>query len=401
MARFRKLFEFFDIGRLLSLEFLSIICPHILVDKVLAKFNKASQRIRSLPAHIVVYFVMALPLWRNQSQREVLRIVCEALSWVDPEFDSLELPTEGAIAKARARLGYEVVKELSSEVLKPIAPAGAIGAWYRGMRLMSLDGSCFNVPDGKANAEHFGYPGSSRGDTAFPQMRVTALVETGTHAIVAAQTGPVNRSEQNMTSALLDSGAFTPEMLILADRNFYGYNLWSKGVSTGAKLVWRVRADLKLPVETMLQDGSFLSTVRDSRNKNTCTPLSIRVIEYKILDQVNKDESNQKYRLVTNIFEPNQAPADELAQLYHERWEIETLYSEIKVGLNNNNSILRSKTPDLVYQEFWAMLISHFAIRHMMAQAAWANGRDPDDLSFKGTLNIIKRKTPQIAVSPP
>jgi hypothetical protein len=401
VARFRKIFDFFDIGRLLSLEFLSIICPHVLVDNVLKKFKKASQRIRSLPAHMVVYFVMALPLWRDQSQKEVLRIVCEALSWVAPEFSSLELPTEGAIARARARLGCEVVKELSSEVLKPIAPEGAIGAWYRGMRLMSLDGTCFNVPDGKANAKHFGHPGTPRGDTAFPQMRVTALVETGTHAIVAAEAGPIKRGEQNMATALIDSGAFTSEMLVLADRNFYGYNLWSKGVATEAKLVWRVRSNLILPVETSLPDNSFLSTVRDSRDKKKCEPLVVRVIKYKILDINNQGEADQKYRLVTNILDPDHAPADELAQLYHERWKIETLYGEFKGGLNNNNSILRSKTPDLVYQEFWAMLISHYAIRNMMAKAAWANGHDPDDLSFKGALNIIKRKGPRIAVSPP
>jgi hypothetical protein len=401
MARFRKVLERVDIAHVLSLGVLSNICPRYLVERVLAKFGKASQRIRMLPAHAVVYLVMALPLWREQSQTEVLRIVCETLTWVTEEYDSLALPTGGAIVKARERLGPDVMRELSREILRPVAPSGAIGAWYSGMRLMSIDGTSFNLVDSSENLAHFGCQGTSRGEAAFPQMRALALVETGTHVVVAAETGPCKRSEQNMASALIDSKAFSPEMLVMADRNFFGFNLWNKAVSTGAKLLWRVKLGLRLPVEETLSDGSYVSTVYDSRNRKNCDPTKVRVISYIINIKKENEVTTQSYRLLTNIFDISIAPAAELAKLYHERWEIETLYKEVKIGLNNNHALLRSKTPDMVLQEFWALLITHFAIRELMARAAWSQTLDPDLLSFSSAKEAIKRKSPRIAVSPP
>jgi hypothetical protein len=230
----------------------------------------------------MVYFIIVMPFWRDQSQTEVLRVVCECLSWVTDEYDSLELTTGGAIFKARERFGPEVMKELASEVLKPVAPCGAIGAWYRGMRLMSIDGSCFELADSIENVGYFGYPSVSGGDAAFPQMRVLALVETGAYVVVKAEMGPCKRSEQNMTSALIDSQAFSSEMLVMADRGFYGLNLWNKAASTGAKLLWRVKFDLRLQAEELLADGSYVSTIRDSKKPKKCDPTKVRVINYTI-----------------------------------------------------------------------------------------------------------------------
>jgi hypothetical protein len=188
-------------------------------------------------------------------------------------------------------------------------------------------------------------------------------------------------------------------MLVLADRNFFGFKLWRTACATGAKLAWRAKADRKLPVDRMLPDGSYLSTVFDSADKHRASGQIIRVIEYTLKDSATPSEGN--YRLVTNILDATQAPALELAALYHERWEIEGVFDEFKTHLRANSTVLRSKTPDLVLQELWGLLLAHFAIRQLMAQAAWSRGLDPDVLSFTSAVRVIKRKLPQAAAVPP
>jgi hypothetical protein len=185
-----------------------------MVDKVLEHFQKGSKRIRLLPASFIVYFIMALYLWRDAPQEEVLRIVCESLKFTTSEYNILCLPTKSGIFRARQRLGPDVMRELAKKILRPIAPQKAPGAWFRGLRVMSLDGCTFDVPDSKENSAHFGYPSSSRGETAFPQLRFLGLVETGSHVLVAAEVGPYKCSEQELTAKILDNGAFTSEMII-------------------------------------------------------------------------------------------------------------------------------------------------------------------------------------------
>ena len=263
---------------------------------------------------------------------------------------------------------------------------------------MALDGSCMDVADEAANAEYFGYPGASRGDSAFPQARLLGLVECGTHAVVAAQVAPYSRSEQAMAEQLLPA-KLAPDMLVLADRNFYGFKLWQLACTSGAKLVWRVKANLKLPVQQLLPDGSYLSTVFDSSDRHQRTGQVVRVIDYTLQDSATAPQDS--YRLVTNILDPADAPALELAALYHERWEIEGVFDEFKTHLRANSTVLRSKTPELVQQELWGLLLAHFAIRELMAQAAWPRGIDPDRLSFTHAVRVIKRKMPQAAAVPP
>ena len=223
-------------------------------------------------------------------------------------------------------------------------------------------------------------------------------MECGTHAVVAAEVAPYARSEQAMAAQMLPS-ALKPDMLVLADRNFFGFKLWQTACATGAKLAWRAKADRKLPVDRMLADGSFLSTVFDSADKRRASGQVIRVIEYTLKDSATPTEGS--YRLVTNILDATQAPALELAALYHERWEIEGVFDEFKTHLRANSTVLRSKTPDLVLQELWGLLLAHFAIRQLMAQAAWSRGLDPDVLSFTHAVRVIKRKLPQAAAVPP
>jgi hypothetical protein len=223
-------------------------------------------------------------------------------------------------------------------------------------------------------------------------------VECGTHVVTAAEIAPYGHSEQAMAAKMLPS-ALKPDMLVLADRNFFGFKLWQVACASGAKLAWRVKADRKLLVEQMLSDGSYLSTVFDSDDRRRVAGQLVRVIDYVLLDSATPPEDS--YRLVTNILDPLQAPALELAALYHERWEIEGVFDEFKTHLRANSTVLRSKTPDLVLQELWGLLLAHFAVRQLMAQAAWPRALDPDRLSFTHAVRVIKRKLPQAAAVPP
>ncbi len=264
MARTRKALPArVDVAHLISAGVLASVCPRALIEEVLADTGKASQRERLLPAPAVVYYVMALALWREAPLEEVLRVVCEGLQWLGGGETVAVQASKSAISQARTRLGPQVMRELAERVLRPLAAPGAPGAWYRGLRVMALDGSCMDVADEAANAQYFGYPGASRGQSAFPQARLLGLVECGTHVVSAAEVAPYARSEQAMAAQLLPA-KLQPDMLVLADRNFYGFKLWTVACGSGAKLAWRVKSNLKLPAEQVLSDGSYLSTVFDS-----------------------------------------------------------------------------------------------------------------------------------------
>lgn len=399
MARTRKsLPKKVDVAHLISTGVLASVCPRPLIDEVLMQTGRASQRNRLLPAPAVVYYVMALALWREAPLEEVLRVVCEGLQWLGGgEAEALQA-SKSAISQARTRLGAEVMQRLAERVLRPIAAAGAPGAWYRGRRVMALDGSCMDVADESANAEFFGSPTATRGQSAFPQARLLGLVECGTHVVVAAELAPYARSEKAMAAERL-AGWLSKDMLLLADRGFFSFKLWQRGGASGAALLWRVASNLKLPAQELLPDGSYLSTVYDSADRARRHPIQVRVIEYQLEGSVGS--TPERYRLLTNLLEPNEAPAEELAALYHERWEIEGVFDEFKTHLRASSTVLRSKTPDLVKQELWGLLLAHFAIRQLMAQAAWERGLDPDRLSFTHAVRVIKRKMPQAAALPP
>lgn len=399
MARTRKaLPEKIDVAHLISTGVLASVCPRALIDEVLAQTGKASQRERRLPAPAVVYYVMALALWREAPLEEVLRVVCEGLQWLGGGEAGAVQASKSAISQARTRLGPEVMKQLADRVLQPMARREAPGAWYRGWRLMAVDGSCMDVADEAANAEFFGYPAASRGQSAFPQARVLGLVECGTHAVVAASIAPYAFSEVAMARQWLPA-KLTGDMLVMADRNFYGFKLWQAACASDAKLLWRVKSNLGLPVEQALADGSYLSTVFDSEDRAKRHGQRVRVIDYTLKDSATPVLSS--YRLVTNILDPEAAPALELAALYHERWEIESVFDEFKTHMRSTSTVLRSKTPALVEQELWGLLLAHYAVRQLMERAAWQQGLDPDRLSFVHALRVIKRKMPQAAAIPP
>jgi len=399
MARTRKaLPEHVDVAHLISTGVLASVCPRALIDEVLLEAGRASQRNRMLPAPAVVYYVMALALWREAPLEEVLRVVCEGLQWLGGGEAQAVQASKSAISQARTRLGAQVMQRLAERVLRPLAAPGAPGAWYRRWRVMALDGSSMDVADESANAEFFGYPSATRGESAFPQARLLGLVECGTHVVAAADIAPYARSEKAMAAERL-GGWLSPDMLLLADRGFYSFKLWQIASATEAALLWRLSSTIKLPAQQILADGSYLSAVYDSADAARRHGVTVRVIEYELDGSATSTQDS--YRLVTNLLDASVAPAEELAALYHERWEIESVFDEFKTHLRANSTVLRSKTPDLVQQELWGLLLAHFAIRQLMAQAAWERALDPDRLSFSHAVRVIKRKMPQAAALPP
>jgi len=381
-----------------SLGVISKTFPPARIRAVLKASGKASIRERDLPAHVVVYYVIALALYMQCSYREVLRCLLEGVQWLLNPSLPMNVAGKSGISQARTRLGWEPLKQLHDEIVQPIATAATRGAWYRRWRLVSLDGSTMDVADQKANAQAFGRPGASRGASAFPQLRFVSLVENGTHVLFGTQTGAYRTGETTLAKSVLPG--LRAGMLCLADRLFFGFALWKQALGSGAHLLWRVKTNARLPCEKRLADGSYLSTVypsaKDRRRRSN--GILVRVIEYR-LHAVPGAEAI--YRLVTNILDPKRAPAEELAALYHERWEIETALDELKTHLRGAKIVLRSKTPDLVRQEFYGFMLAHFAIRGLMHEAALTANEDPDQLSFLHAVRVVRRKLTTFHAIPP
>lgn len=369
------------------------------VHEVLRKTGRASQRVRDLPAHVMVYYVIAMALYRQEGTREVLRLLLEGLRAIVGLGVRVEPAGKAAISRARTRLGVEPVKELYDGVVKPVADANTQGAFYRGWRVVALDGFTLATPDTVANEQAFGRPESpSGGQSAFPLIRGVGLVEVGTHVLFGAVLGSYGTGEVTLAHAVvprLEKG-----MLCLADRYFPGFELWREALQTGADLVWRVRSRIHFEVEERLPDGSFLSRLYPKRQKGGRreSGIPVRVIEYRVKTPEGED---QNVRVITSILDWAAAPAAELAQLYHERWEFETALDEFKTHLRGASTVLRSQTPELVRQEVYGLLLAHFALRGLMHEAAVHAGRDPDRISFIHTVRVVRRTLPRFAALPP
>ena len=382
----------------ISLGVLATTFPLAQVDAVLASQKKTSRRQRDLPAPVVVYYVIALALFMQVSYREVLRCLLEGLAWLRGPRAGVKITGKSGISQARTRLGWAVLQQLHDEVVKPVAGKSTPGAWYRGWRLVSLDGSTLEVADEKENVQAFGRPAASRGTSAYPQMRFVSLVENGTHVLWGTRLSDYATGEITLAQEVLVS--LQKGMLCLADRNFFGFALWNQARARGADLLWRVKKNMRLPVEKSLPDGSYLSRIFASEKdrRHGTDGVVVRVIDYRLEGVA---DAEPLYRLVTTILDPTGAPAGELAALYHERWEIEGALDELKTHLRGAQIILRSKTPDLVRQEFYGLLMAHFAIRGLMHEAALKAEEDPDRLSFLHAVRVVRRKLPLYAAIPP
>src|SRR5918994_1003630 len=302
----------------ISLGVIARAVPRDQVRQVLAETGKASERERDLPAHVMVYYAIALALYMTSGTREVLRCLLEGLRWLWGA-EAVRVAGKSGISQARTRLGAEPLHRLYERMVRPIATPATKGASYRMWRLVSLDGSCLDVADTEENRVAFGRPEASRGESAFPQLRFVTLVENGTHVLFGARLGSFADGETTLAHAALP--ALQPGMLCLADRQFFGHALWQEAAATGADLLWRVKRNLRLPRAAVLLDGSYLTTIypseKDRRHK--AKGVQVRVAEYRLEGIASAEPL---YRLVTTILDPAAAPVAELAALYHERWEI-------------------------------------------------------------------------------
>jgi Insertion element 4 transposase N-terminal/Transposase DDE domain len=392
----------------LSVGLLGRIYPAPVIEKLLDAHEVNTLRNRRLPALVTSYYCIALSLYPQAAYEEVYAVVAEGLS-DRGRGQAVSAPAKSSITAARQRIGFAPLKSLMAQVCKPLAdPITQPHAFYAGLRLVAIDGSNFDLPDEASNEAEFGRPNSISGISGFPQAKCVALVECATHAILAATLGAYKTAEWSLCQAILPS--LSSDMLCLADRGFAGYARWKEAAASGAQLLWRAKSNAQLPVLQRLPDGSFLSALYpdETSHRNGRKAISVRVIEYSLPElkaapgsQPQPQAQPHRYRLLTSLLDPTQAPALQLALLYHERWEIEAAFDELKTHLTHGRRTLRSKTAEGVRQEFYGWLLAHYAVCWLMHQSASEHRLHQRVLSFTGHANLLRRVFPRSGEFPP
>jgi hypothetical protein len=371
--------------------------PEGAIEKALEETKNADKRERLLTKKRMIFFSMFMAFYPNKSYQEIFRILGESRKNQLGPLHEVDIPATSSIVEARQRLGVETMERLSKAVLGPIAMCpGVKGVFFGKWRIVSIDGTVQNVPDTAANAEYFPRSKSQHGDGAYPQIRCVALVECGTRAVIDFVLSTKKlRSEQALAMQLLPR--VNSEYLLLADRLYCDGKKWSLVVNTGAKAIFRAKADTYLPVQERLSDGSYHSElVEGDRRKSSSVLHQVRVIEFRI----TRRGKSEIIRLITNLTERQASPA-EIIDLYRKRWRWETLAKELKYTLKQRGNILRSNTPDLVKQEFIGMLLAHHTVKVHMHAAALRKRIDLDRLSYKHSLAVVNRRVLQVGAFPP
>ncbi|MFC5090332.1 IS4 family transposase [Amycolatopsis plumensis] len=398
----------------MSVGVLATAVPRDAVDTAIAVTRRGAKRSGGkLPPHVMVYYAMALSLFADDDYEEVMTCLAGTLaSWGcwDPGWD---IPTTGGITQARQRLGAEPLAEVFDTVAVPVADELTQGAFLGPWRLMSIDGFEWDAPDTDANVAEFGYSGGTgEKASAFAKVRVLTIAECASHAVVATRiggrgTGGKRQGEQTLARRLWP--ALAEDWLLIADSGFYSYQDWSKAAATGAALLWRLPATVKTPKLMDLDDGSYLSvlinktvrsttrraeilqTARDGGDLDPAEATVVRVIEYTVPDR--GPDPDEVIRVITTIGDPADAPAEILAQAYHQRWEHETGNDQLKTHLRGPGRVLRSKSPDMIRQEIYGYLLTHYAISTLICRAATEADIDPDRVKFLRTVRLVRRQT--------
>jgi hypothetical protein len=360
------------------------------VEAVLTELNRAGTRRRKLPACETVYLIIGLGLMVSTGAKRVLRRLIDQVRDRQGVVDA-PLASEAAIHKARRRIGYEPLELLFERTARPLALKRTRGAWFRGRRVVTLDGSTLQVQDSPANVRAFGRPGTATAPAAWPLIRFVMLVENGTRAAFGAAMGSWHTGESTLARKVI--GRLGGGMLCLADRLFFSYVLWNQSLETGADLLWRVPKTLKLARLRVYSDRSYLSRIhppkRGPLRRNE--PLLVRVVEFTATVR----KRSEHYRVITSILDPRAASALELAQLYARRWTIETALRELKTSMRGSRVLLRSRVPELVRQDFWGLMLAYFGVRSLMHEAALEEDIEPREISFVHALDVIIRRLPQ------
>jgi hypothetical protein len=398
-----------------SLAVLADFVPREVIDEVVAAAGRRPlRRDGKLPPHVVVYLVMIMAVFADAGYEEAAARLAGLLgSWGC--WDAVwEVPTSGGITQARQRLGWEPVAAVFAAVAVPAASVLSEGAFLGRWRLMAIDGTEFDVPDTAQNAAEFGRRRGAGGEAAFPKARVVSICECGSRAFVAAEIGGKGTGEQALAARLYPG--LDKDWLLIADRNFYSWKAWGQAAGTGAALLWRVKKSLRLPAVAGLPDGSQLSVLInpaiDARSPERDELLQaarrgdlldpdrarlVRVIEYQAGQdgEQDGDEEDEDGRiiLITTITDPGQATAAQLAAAYHRRWEHETAHGQLKTVLRGPGRVLRSRTPDLVRQEIYGYLLTHYAVSALICAAAEEAGLDPGRVSYTRTVRVIRHAT--------
>jgi hypothetical protein len=373
-------------------------------------------RFRSLPARLGVYFTLGLCLYSHLPYARVLRGLSSGLEGALAAA-GWSVPAPTALTGLRRRLGERPFELLFWHVAGALCPGREPWSLVCGLLAVAWDGTTLKVPASEENIAWFGRPGHKRkkegppGKGHYPQARLVALAACGTRALIGAAAGPLADGERALAAGLV--GCLRPGMLLLADRGFYGWQLWNAAAGSGAHLLWRVRSGLRLPLVRELPDGSWLARIDDpaavrrrtrkngerrrrgSRLPPDTAPLpgsrTVRVIEFTLT--VRCDDGTvrtERYRMLTTLLDPAAAPARDLAAGYARRWAAETAFRELKTYLRGPGRILRSRTPDLARQEIWAYLITYQAIRAVVCLAAAGRNLDPARLSFTAALHAAR-----------
>jgi hypothetical protein len=383
----------------LSASLLARVVPAETVNAVFDAHGCNSQRVRSFPAVAGAYYCMALSLYPEAAYEEVFAAVSQGLAWAAGAAEPPRV-AKSSISALRSKIGAAPMRDLLERCCVPMAdPRTHPHAFYAGLRLVAIDGSTFELPDEADNVACFGYPGSRTGHAGYPQAKCVVLVECATHAILGAELGPYRMGEWEICQTLLPR--LGPGMLCLADRGFNGFEHWRQAQATGADLLWRCSDTRDLPMHRLLEDGSFLSAIyptQGSREQRQAQAIVVRVIEYAL---PGLGDAQARYRLLTTLLDPVQAPAVELAALYHQRWEIEAVFDELKTHLRQSRRVLRSKTAELVRQEFYGWVLAHYSVRWLLHQGATRHRIPHAELSFTGHVQLLRRTQPRSGAFPP
>lgn len=367
------------------LRALKRIIPRARIHAVLRRTGHAQRRYLRLPAWFMVWFVIALGLFCRDSYRQVFK-------WLQP-FRRKGTPGRSTLCEARQRLGVAPLFHLARQVVQLQATPDTPGASYQGLRLMALDSFVVDVADTPDNDRVFGRPGSGRSPSAFPQARVLALCEVGTHVLWRTQIKPCRRGEATMAPLLLRH--LQPDMLLLWDRGFLSYALVQQVRQRKAALLARIKKNLVFQPVERLRDGSYLAKLYPSPRHRAREEggVTVRIIDYTLNDPARVG-AGETHRLLTTLLDAGQHPAEDLIVLYHERWEEEVTIDEIKTH-QRERPVLRSETPAGVVQEITGLLLAHYVVRVLMSEAARAGGLPPRRLSFTGTLKVLRCRLPE------